>query len=100
MTRQWAELGAVAIGLSVCMHVRRLLVAGLYSDGARVASTGQDGRTEGQMGFHLMGRAEDICTACTPALLTKPSHTYRHPPTHTRTLFPSLASHRRHTRRS
>lgn len=28
MIRQWAELGAVAIGLLVCMHVRRLLAAG------------------------------------------------------------------------
>lgn len=33
------------------------------------------------MGFHLMGRAEDICTLCTPALLTvhpTPTHTLPH----------------------
>jgi hypothetical protein len=85
--RRWAELGAVATGGWFCiMHVRRLFVAGKYSDGA---STGQDGRAKGQMGFYSMGRAEDICTACTPALLTT------HPTptdTHTHTLVPS--SHR------
>lgn len=35
------------------------------------------------MGFYSMGRAEDICTACTPALLTThPTPTDTHP--HTR----------------
>lgn len=39
-------------------------------------STGQDGRPEGQIRRNgIVGRAEDLCTACTPAMLTHPTPT-------------------------
>jgi hypothetical protein len=79
MTRRRAEFGSCGN-----LHVRRL---GCGS-GCSVGSTRQDGRAErsdGIIKWHSAGRAEDICTACTPALLT----TIPHLQTHT---FPSLAN--------